>query len=251
MRAFAHPRRAEAPAASAFGVEVRRGFTRDAATSGAVRRYHKALLIVLACSLAMAAGLLRAYVNEPRELTSAEVLAATRRSVDQAVDAAIRSGGLLDAESYVARAIAEDIRRQGFSPVDVVVRRPNDLNPWAAFHFLVDVRAFAVRFDIEGTRDPLLALRLGQDVTIRADPLHPYASHGDPNVLTVCLAHRYYHAASDAPDLFARLENRTRDPYHFGFETFLTDGDRLAVDHAFLETGTWGLDDEHRARYGL
>ena len=34
-------------------------------------------------------------------------------------------------------------------------------------------------------------------------------------------------------------------------EALLTDGRGLAADHAFYETGTWGLDDVHRQRYGL
>ncbi len=216
-----------------------------------MRDFHKALAIVVACGLALAGGLLRAYVQAPRDLTSAEVLGAVRRAVDLAVDEAIERGGLDDAEGFVRAAIAVEIHRQGFGGVEVHLRRPNDLNPFAAFYFFVEVGDLTVRFDIEGTRDPLLATRLGQVSVIRADPNHPYEGHRERAVLESCLVRRYYHLAPEGPDLFARLENRTGDPYHFGFESLLTDGRALAADYAFLETGTWGIDDVHRVRYGI
>lgn len=197
---------------------------------------------------------MRAYVQAPKPLTSAEVLAATRRAVDLAVDESIRRGGLPDAESFVRALVVGELHRQGFGGVDVRLVRPNDLNPWAAFYFFVRAGALTnltVRFDVDGVRDPLLAIRLGVEVPIRPEPNHPYVRHQEPGVLAACLEAHYYHLAADGPDLFARLENRTRDPYRFGFETFVTDGDDLAVDHAFLDTGAWGLDDAHRAAYGL
>ena len=216
-----------------------------------MRRYHKALLVAIACALVLVAGLLRAYVQAPRPLTTAEVLAATRAAVREAVDAAIARGGLSDGEAFVASALSAHLHRQGFGGVKVHLIRPNDLNPMAAFYFYVNASGVAARFDLEGTRDPLLAIRLGLDVAIRPDPFHPYTSHREPGVLAACLRGRYYHFAPDGPDFFARLENRTGDPYHFGFETFVTDGPRLAVDHTFLDTGAWGLTAEQRARYGL
>jgi len=216
-----------------------------------VRRYHKALLIVVACSLVLAGGLLRAVVQAPLPLTSAEILAATRRAVDSAVDAAIDKGGLEDGETFLRSAIARELQRQGFGGVDVRLRRPNDLNPFAAFYFFVDVDDRSVRFDLDGTREPLAGIRLGHLVIIRADPNHPYEGHREQSVLEACLAHRYFHVAPEGPDFFARLENRTRDPYHFGFEALFTNGWVLAVDHIFFEEGSWGLDDVHRQRYGL
>ncbi len=167
------------------------------------------------------------------------------------MDAAIEKGGLDHAEIFVARAIASNLHRQGFGALDVSLIRPNDLNPLAAFYFVVNASGLAVRFDLEGTRDPLLAIRLGLHYVIRADPFHPYVSHREPAILEACLHRHSYHLAPEGPDFFARLENRTRDPYHFGFETFLMYGAQLAVDHTFLETGAWGLDDVQRARYGL
>ena len=216
-----------------------------------VHPYHKALLLTAVCALVLMGGLIRATLQAPRPLTSAEILAATRTAVDRAIAAAIAGGGLADADAFVSAAIRGELRRQGFGGVDVALRRPNDLNPLAALYFFIEVGEVAARFEVEGVRDPLLAIRLGLDVRIRADPFHPYTSHREPGVLAACLAHRYYHIAPEGPDLFARLENRTRDPYHFGFETFLSDRDDLAVDHSFLEGGWWGLDDAHRARYGL
>ncbi len=216
-----------------------------------MRRYHKALLLTIACAAILAAGLARAYFAAPGPLTSAEVLAATRRAVDDAVDASIRDGGLLDAPRFVESRIAAHLAGMGFRGASIDLVRPNDLNPYAAFYFLVNASGLVVRFDIEGTRDPLLAIRLGLDVRVRADPFHPYTSHREPGVLAACLRERYYHVAPEGPDLFARLENRTRDPYHSGFEALLTDGSRVAADPAFLETGQWGLDALHRARYGL
>lgn len=232
-------------------MEVRRTLTVPHDSRASVREYHKALLIAVACSLVLAAGLVRAYVQAPRPLTSADVLAATRRAVDGAVDAAIRSGGLVEAEAFVEDSIAANLESAGFGGGDVNVRRPNDLGARASFYWYVELGELSVRFELEGTRDPLLAIRLGLEVRIHADPYHPYATHGEPGILAVCLAHRFYHLAAEGPDFFARLENRTRDPYYFGFETFLVDGDRMAVDHAFLETGSWGLDATQRERYGL
>ena len=216
-----------------------------------MRRYHKALLVAIACALVLVAGLLRATVQAPRTLTTAEVLAATRAAVREAVDAAIARGGLSDGEAFVASALSAHLHRQGFGGVTVHLIRPNDLNPMAAFYFYVNASGVVARFDLEGTRDPLLAIRLHLDFKIHPDPFHPYTTHREPGVLAACLARRYYHLAPDGPDFFARLENRTRDPYHFGFETFVTDGPRLAVDHTFLDTGAWGLTSEQRARYGL
>lgn len=215
-----------------------------------MRRYHKALAVVAVCALALAAGLLRTHLAAPRTLTSQEVLAATRAAVDDAVDAAIERGGLEDAGAFVREAIAVHLRRQGFPVRDVRLRFPNDLNPYAPFAFYANASGVEARFEVEGTRDPLLAIRLGLDVRIRADPHHPYAGHRDPGVLAVCLDRRYYHASPDGPDLFARLENRTGDPYRHGFETLLEGGGRLAVDHTFLDTGSWGLTPAQAARYG-
>lgn len=232
-------------------MEVRHDLTLCPCLRVRVRKYHKALVIVVACSLALAGGLLRAYLQAPKPLTSAEVLLAARRAVDLAVDASIGHGGLEDGEGFVRFAIADELHRQGFGGADVRLRRPNDLNPFAAFYFFVEVDDLSVRFDLEGTRDPLAAIRLGLIVVLRADPNHPYEGHRERSVLEACLAHRYYHVAPEGPDLFARLENRTRDPYRFGFEALLTNGWVLAVDHVFFEEGSWGLDDLHRQRYGL
>src|SRR3989304_3623735 len=68
--------------------------------SNPVRDYHKALAIVIACSAVLAAGLLRAYVEAPRPLTSAAILTATRRAVHTAVGEAIEIGGLNDAAGF-------------------------------------------------------------------------------------------------------------------------------------------------------
>ena len=246
------------PAFPVFGevrsTRVSRGSTRIPFTSAVlwtcVRRYHQALVLALLCFLVVGLALVRAYLQAPKRLTSAEVLAATRITVRRAVDVAIRLRGLDDAPSFVRMGIAEELHRQGFRGADVALVRPNDLNPFAAFYFVVNVSGLAVRFDLEGTRDPLLAIRLGLDYAIRPDPFHPYTSHGQPAIWAACLARHAYHFAPEGPDLFARLENRTRDPFHFGFETFVTDGARFAVDHTFLETGAWGLDADQAARYG-
>lgn len=215
-----------------------------------MRDYHKALVIVAACSLVLAGGLFRAYLAAPKPLTSAEILTATRRAVDLATDAAIREGGLKDAQGFVRYAIDLELWHQGFDVPEVRLRRPNDLNPFASFYFFVEAEDISVRFDLEGTRDPLHAIRLGVLTTIRQDPNHPYEGHRDARVLSTCVAHPYYHHAPEGPDFFARLENRTRDPYHFGFEALLTEGRVLAADYAFFETGNWGLDETHRERYG-
>lgn len=201
--------------------------------------------------LVLAASLIRAYVAAPRPLTSQDVLGATRSAVLDAVDTAVRLGGLEDAEAWLRDAIVTQLERDGFAISSARIRRLNDLDPWRSFHFYVNASGVTVRFDIEGTPDPLLAIRTGVRVPIRPDPLHPYVRHREPGVLRACLEHQYYHASPDAPDLFARLENRTADSYHAGFEALLTDGSRLAVDHTYLETGVWELSPSQAARYGL
>ena len=133
-----------------------------------MRQYHQALLLVVACSAVLAAMLVRAYVQAPKPLTSAELSAATRLAVDRAVDAAIATGGLGDAEAFVRSEITANLQLLGFRDLAVHLRRPNDLNPWAAFYFHVEVGQLSVRFDIEGVRDPLLAIRLGIEAQILA-----------------------------------------------------------------------------------
>lgn len=216
-----------------------------------MREYHKALAIVGVCSLIVAGGLLRAYLVARSPITSAEVLAATRRAVDEAVEAAIRGGGLKDGEEFVRSSIDAYLRHSAFEIPAVRLRRPNDLNPYAAFYFLVEIPGLTVRFALEGTREPLYAIRTGGVSMIRQDPSGPYESHRDIHVMEACVAQRYYHHAPEAPDFFARLENRTSDPYHFGFEAILTNGRALAADYVLFETGRWGLEDLHRQRYGI
>src|SRR5437867_13126029 len=104
-----------------------------------VRRYHKALVLALVCFLVVGLALARAYLQAPKRLTSAEVLAATRIAVRRAVDVAIGLRGLDDAPSFVRNGIAEELRRHGFRAADVALVRPNDLNPFAAFYFMVNV----------------------------------------------------------------------------------------------------------------
>ncbi len=65
-----------------------------------------------------------------------------------------------------------------------------------------------------------------------------------------CLTNHYFHLAEDAPDFFARLENKTGDEYHYGVETFIVAGGRLAVDHLLL-SGSGLMDESHRLTYGL
>src|SRR3990172_261023 len=64
-----------------------------------------------------------------------------------------------------------------------------------------------------GMPDPLTAIRTGERHPIRLDPQMDTA-HGGEEVLSRCLAGSLVHARAEAPDLFARMENRTSGDGH-------------------------------------
>ena len=165
-------------------------------------------------------------------------------AVDEAVAKAVYDGGLEDAERFLNECISSVLSSTYGIHADARIVRFNDFDELAAFYFDVVAGDLSVRFRLDGVRDPLIAIRLGLDWRWREDPNHPYEIHGESSVMTDCLNNHYFHLAADAPDFFARLENRTEDPYHYGAETF------LSVDHLYLGGG--GLIDEpHRVVYGL
>jgi len=171
-------------------------------------------------------------------------------AVDDAVSTAIESGGLVDAERYLANKISYVLLSKFQTNYDVKILRMNDFDPYAVFYFDVLSGDMQVRFSLEGVKDPLLAMRLGLNWVWREDPNHPYTLHGNSTVMSRCLTNHYFHIAEDGPDFFARLENKTSDPYHFGVETFILHEGKLAVDHLLLSGGEI-LDDKHRELYGL
>ncbi len=191
-----------------------------------------------------------AYCKHKPALTTSEVLAATRLAVNEAVAQAVAKGGLHDSESILKQLIVRQLGSAGFPAIDISIVRENDFNPRAAFHFDIVAGRVHARFRLDGVRDPLLAIRLGLDWAWREDPHHPYEIHGGSSVMSDCLTNHYFHLAGDAPDFFARLENRTEDRYHYGVETFVVVNGQLAVDHLFLD-GSGLMDDTHRLTYGL
>jgi len=215
-----------------------------------VRELHEALAVVIACCVATAAIFAVAYARHRPNLTSADILAATRLAVDDAVKEAILKGGLKDSESHLSHLIGQRLRSAGFTGVDVSIVRTNDFDPLAGFHFDVTAGEISARFMLDGVKDPLLAIRLGLDWTWREDPHHPYETHARSSVMSDCLTNHYFHLAADGPDFFARLENKTEDRYHYGVETFLVVSGIVAVDHLFLG-GAGPIDGDHRLMYGL
>jgi len=215
-----------------------------------MRDFHKAMVLVISSCVAIAGILTAALTRERPRLMSAELMAATRVAVRESVVAAVKAGGLPDSESFVAERIATELSSMGFTGIHVQIVRSNDFDELAAFNFDVVAGGLSVRFTLEGVRDPLLSIRLGLDYRWREDPNHPYGAHGGSTVLSECLTNHYFHFAADAPDFFARLENKTEDPYHHGVETFLVVRGELAVDHLLLGVNVT-MDEGHRDSYGL
>lgn len=212
--------------------------------------FHKAMVLVASSCVAISGILTAAFLSEQPRLTSAELMAATRAAVRESVAAAIKAGGLPDSESFVAERISTELSSMGYARVHVQIVRSNDFDELAAFHFDVVAGGLSVGFDLDGVRDPLLAIRLGLDFRWREDPNHPYGAHGGSSVMSECLTNHYFHFAADAPDFFARLENKTEDPYHYGVETFIVVRGQVAVDHLFLGRNAT-MDEGHRRLYGL
>jgi hypothetical protein len=215
-----------------------------------VRKIHKAVALVVACCIATACIFGAAYAKRRPRLTSADILTATRLAVDEAVEEAVLKGGLNDSESHLSRLITARLNTAGFIGDEVRIIRTNDFDPLAGFHFEVLAGDISVRFRLDGVRDPLLAIRLGLNWEWREDPHHPYEMHARSSVMSDCLTNHYFHLAADAPDFFARLENKTEDRYHSGVETFLVVGGVVAVDHLILG-GAEPMDADHRLTYGL
>ncbi len=205
-----------------------------------------------ALSAALVIGSLAvAWARQVPFLTSGDLQRIGRAALEAAVDAAIDVGGLGDAVEDLEGRVALGLQRAGFPEASVQVVRRNDFDPMAAFFVELVSGEVTARVSVEGLTDPLLAIRLGVHRPIAREPADPLEAHGRTSVLEACVARGYYHAAQGAPDLFARLENRTADPYHFGLETFLPGEAPLTLDHQHFRTGTFGLSPEDKRRYGL
>ncbi len=198
----------------------------------------------------MALIFVMAYVTEKPKLTSQEILAAVRIAVNSVVDDSVRLGGLNDGEGYVGNAIKTVVSAHHHIDTQVRILRYNDFDRYAVFFFDVEVDDVSARFYLEGVKDPLLAIRLGLDWKWREDPIHIYKMHRLSTVMSECLTNHYFHMADDGPDFFARLENKTEDPYHYGVETFIVHDGILAIDHLLL-SGESPMDEIHAERYGL
>ena len=216
-----------------------------------VRDLHRAILAVAISLAVLTAALALTYARREKLLTSAELRKAAWRSLSSLVELAVREGGLTHPERMLEEEIGRNLAKLGYGGQVVEVRRYNDFEPLAAFLFEVEAEGVVATVSVEGQIDPLLAIRLGINRTILSEPNTPYEFHGEEGVLSSCLANHYYHYAVDAPDFFARLENRTSDPYHYGFESFLLIEGQLVLDHKYLESGEKSLSLEDRERYGL
>ena len=215
-----------------------------------MRELHKAISVVVLCCIALCGILVAASLARTSRLTSQELLDATRLAVDKAIGEAISNGGLREAESHLERIISSVLSSRYRIMADVHIIRFNDFDELAAFHFDVVAGGITARFRLDGIKDPLLAMRLGLDWRWREDPHRPYELHGRSAAMADCLSDHYFHMASDGPDFFARLENKTADQYHHGVETFLVVNGQIAIDHLYLG-GQGTIDDPHRETYGL
>lgn len=171
--------------------------------------------------------LLHAQLASRPPFTENELRVLTYREVSGLVEDAIAHGGLENAERR-----AED-RISSVVGMAVDIWRPSRPRQDPPLGFLVRAGGMEAWVSPEGMPDPLTAIRTGERHPIRLDPQMDTA-HGGEEVLSRCLAGSLVHARAEAPDLFARMENRTSGDGHGGFESLLLTPDGVALDRFAL-----------------
>jgi hypothetical protein len=192
-----------------------------------VNRFRKAVAITAVSAAAILAILVHATLSAERPLTANEVRLAAHRVLADLGREAVNTGGLPSAEAAAESRLSEALR------VPVTLWRPP--RPWREppLAFLVTAGGVETWVSPEGLPDPLAAIRRGELALVRVDPHTPSATHRLPEVLLDCIARGYAHPSLEAPDFFARLENRTASDGHGGYEILLAERG-LALDRFAL-----------------
>ena len=167
--------------------------------------------------------LIRAYLVAKPPFTENELRILAYREVSGLVEEAIEQGGLPDAE----RRAEERISLAVGMAVDVWRPYRPRLDP--PLGFLVRAGVMEAWVSPEGMPDPLTAMRTGERHPINLDR-EIEAAHGVHEILSRCLSDHLVHARVGAPDLFARIENRTTGDGHGGFESFVATAGGFALD---------------------
>ncbi|HKZ47290.1 MAG TPA: hypothetical protein VJ397_00730 [Thermoplasmata archaeon] len=199
----------------------------------AMSRFRKAVGVTAVCVAVILAILVHATLSARLPLAANALRGIAYRVAGDLVEQAIAHGGLSDAEAAAEAAIAAALQAIGESRA-IDVWRPARPMADPPFAFLVLAGDLRVWVSPEGLVDPLMAIRTGERHPILAEPHTPYRGHANESVLAECLGRRYAHASGDAPDFFARLENRTGSDGHGGFEMLVVQDGRVGIDRLSL-----------------
>jgi len=208
-----------------------------------VSRFAKALAVTAVGATAILATLVYAVVSARHPLTSNALERITTEVLQEMVEEAIESGGVEHAETLLEERLASRLS----VPVEVSRLARPLLSP--PFGFRVTAGEASAWVSPEGLIDPLAAMRSGERHRIHMDSVTIGPGHSNAEALARCLTARWFHAALAAPDLFARLENRTVSDGHGGFEALVVRDGGIALDRFALG----GLDTPPEALlpYGL
>lgn len=210
----------------------------------------KAILVVSICFMVLFATFYVAAKRTKVPLTDGDVWQATRDAMNSAVNESIEKNGLSDSQDWLEQKILLNLQ-EDFEAEEVKIIRYNAFKPYTAYFFDVKVDDLKTRFYINGIKDPLMAIRLGLDYEIRMCPHKPYLMHGNPDVLSDCLENHYYHFSREGGDIFARLENRSGDPYYAGLEVFVEYEGNVTLDWEVLGEGEEDLEKHLKRKYGI
>jgi hypothetical protein len=192
-----------------------------------VSRFRKAVAVTAVAVAVILALLIRAYLVAKPPFTENDLRVLAYREVLGLVEEAIAHGGLPDAERRAEERISLGVG----TLVDIWRPYRPRLDP--PLGFLVRGGGLEVWVSPEGMPDPLIAMRTGERHPIDLDP-GIEAAHGVHEILSRCLSDHLVHARVGAPDLFARIENRTTGDGHGGFEAFVATDGGLALDRFAL-----------------
>ena len=192
-----------------------------------MNRFRKAVAVTAVAVAAILAVLLHAYLAAKPPFTENELRGIAYREVSVLVEEAIAHGGLSEAERRAEQRIARVVG------MEVDIWRPPRARLDPPLGFLVRAAGMEVWVSPVGLVEPLAAMRWGERRPIEMDSEMEEA-HGQEEVLSRCLSGHLVHARTEAPDLFARMENRTAGDGHGGFESLLLTPDGVALDRFAL-----------------
>ena len=191
-------------------------------------RFAKALAVTTVGATAILAILAYATLSARIPLSANELSRISYGTLEDLVEEAIAVGGLENASAL----FEERLESRLGSPVEVI--RPPRPASSPPFGFRVTADGITTWVSPEGLTDPLAAIRRGERRLVRADTVTILPGHSDHEALARCVDAQEYHASLTAPDLFARLENRTVSDGHGGFEALVIHAGEIALDRFVL-----------------